>query len=392
MPTFPKSVSLAASSLPWTKSKLSGAIMRAWVILLAVTFPIWVAGRLCAESDKAGAKEAVGSEALQILEIKKHLPHPKTFRLIKTFPVSMGEYVQTRFLFSAQNDVGLEQQFRAMSQVPNDGKTVALIDIRNDQTNAYLFEAGTEGVMAKVASAQAQTWIDPEGEESIMIYLQWKNIGNQPIHEIKAEIRAKDAQGHEIEALRVENCCAYISVDGKGVLPGKTYRRPKGKGWILGKASHLKRLGFKTAEVKILQAYGKRGLEYFKAESPSEPATPQVNDGTEKPSQERPQQPDGKAAEPTNTKSDSKILHIKGDHWFGAASKEQFHKISKYLTQKDQAAFNEAMTEGLLSGTVTVFKDGEKVLLMDTAMFSGLIQLRRMGKRDEYWTNLEAAK
>ena len=83
---------------------------------------------------------------------------------------------------------------------------------------------------------------------------------------------------------------------------------------------------------------------------------------------------------------------IRGQNWFGATSKELFEKLVKYSTQKDAVAFGKVMTAGLQTGETTFFKDGETVLLMDTAFFSGLFKVRRRGEVAEYWTNYEAAK
>jgi len=84
--------------------------------------------------------------------------------------------------------------------------------------------------------------------------------------------------------------------------------------------------------------------------------------------------------------------HISGDSWFGCSNKEEFSKISGYLIKKDQQAFTNAMTRGIQNGSITLFKDGETVFVEDTAIFSGLIKIRRNGETIEYWTNIEAVK
>lgn len=83
---------------------------------------------------------------------------------------------------------------------------------------------------------------------------------------------------------------------------------------------------------------------------------------------------------------------IKGHNWIGATSQELFKKLVTYKTQKDAAAFGKVMNAGLQTGDITLFKDGEKVLLMDTALFSGLVKVRRRGKVTEYWTHYEMVK
>jgi hypothetical protein len=39
-----------------------------------------------------------------------------------------------------------------------------------------------------------------------------------------------------------------------------------------------------------------------------------------------------------------------------------------------------------------MFKNGEVVYITDTAIFSGIIKVRRKGETKEYWTNTEAVK
>lgn len=83
---------------------------------------------------------------------------------------------------------------------------------------------------------------------------------------------------------------------------------------------------------------------------------------------------------------------ISGDSWFGATTKAKFSKLVNYVLEKDEPAFKKALTVGLLNETVTVFKNGEVVYIVDTAIFSGLVKVRKRGETTEYWTNLEAVK
>ena len=39
-----------------------------------------------------------------------------------------------------------------------------------------------------------------------------------------------------------------------------------------------------------------------------------------------------------------------------------------------------------------MFKDDERVYIVDTAIFSGVIKVRRQGETNEFWTNLETVK
>jgi hypothetical protein len=81
---------------------------------------------------------------------------------------------------------------------------------------------------------------------------------------------------------------------------------------------------------------------------------------------------------------------ISGDSWFGCTSKEYHGKLIGYAVQKDMEAFKQGLTAGVLTGACVMFKAGEPVFIADTAIFSGLVKVRRKGSTSEYWTNLEA--
>ena len=83
---------------------------------------------------------------------------------------------------------------------------------------------------------------------------------------------------------------------------------------------------------------------------------------------------------------------ISGDSWFGSTTKEEHSKIIGYAVQKDEQAFKTALAAGIMRGSVTFFKSGEEVYIVDTAILSGLVKVRRKGETKEYWTNLEAVK
>jgi hypothetical protein len=83
---------------------------------------------------------------------------------------------------------------------------------------------------------------------------------------------------------------------------------------------------------------------------------------------------------------------ISGEHRFGCSDRDYLDKLAGYAVQKDKKAFSQGLAAGLLSGVCTMFKEGEEVYLADTAIFSGLVKVRRKGETQEYWTNLEAVK
>jgi hypothetical protein len=83
---------------------------------------------------------------------------------------------------------------------------------------------------------------------------------------------------------------------------------------------------------------------------------------------------------------------IVGNQWFGCTDRDYFDRLVKYAVQKDLEAFKLGLASGLVSQTCVSFNDGESVFVADTAIFSGMVKVRRKGEVAEYWTNLEAVK
>ena len=81
---------------------------------------------------------------------------------------------------------------------------------------------------------------------------------------------------------------------------------------------------------------------------------------------------------------------ISGDKFFGCTDLDYHKKLTNYAIQRDMEAFTKNLTDGLLLGKCTLFKAGEEVFLVDTALSPGLIKLRRKGDTVEYWTIIEA--
>jgi hypothetical protein len=77
---------------------------------------------------------------------------------------------------------------------------------------------------------------------------------------------------------------------------------------------------------------------------------------------------------------------------FGCTDRDYFEKLVSYAVQKDNNAFSQGLAAGILAGTCAMFKAGEAVYITDTAIFSGLVEVRRRGETQEYWTNLEAVR
>lgn len=83
---------------------------------------------------------------------------------------------------------------------------------------------------------------------------------------------------------------------------------------------------------------------------------------------------------------------ISSDSYFGCTSRDYFEKLVGYAAQKDMGAFKQGLAAGILAGQCTTFNTGESVFLAETAIFSGLVKVRREGSMAEYWTNIEAVK
>jgi hypothetical protein len=81
---------------------------------------------------------------------------------------------------------------------------------------------------------------------------------------------------------------------------------------------------------------------------------------------------------------------IVGDSRFGCVDRDFFEKLGSYAAEKDNAAFSNALGTAVLNGDCVFFKADEPVYLADTAIFSGLVKVRRPGETEEYWTNMEA--
>ncbi len=83
---------------------------------------------------------------------------------------------------------------------------------------------------------------------------------------------------------------------------------------------------------------------------------------------------------------------ISGNDWFGCSDKDYFKTLVGYAASQDSEAFGQGLALGILTGKCVNFQDGEQVHITDTAVFSGLVELRRSGELSEYWTNIEAVK
>ena len=84
----------------------------------------------------------------------------------------------------------------------------------------------------------------------------------------------------------------------------------------------------------------------------------------------------------------SKIASI--GSYFGCINKSDYQAIVYYEIKQDDKAEDQAIKEGLLAGTLTLFKNGESVYVEDHDYEYGLIQVRRLGETEKYWAIPEA--
>lgn len=83
---------------------------------------------------------------------------------------------------------------------------------------------------------------------------------------------------------------------------------------------------------------------------------------------------------------------IQGDKRIGCVSEDYYRRLVRFAGSGDNEAFKEALVAGVLTGQCVMFKAGTPVILEDTALFSGLMQVRIRGETVSYWTSIESAK
>ena len=88
--------------------------------------------------------------------------------------------------------------------------------------------------------------------------------------------------------------------------------------------------------------------------------------------------------------TDMYTISYESSSWFGCSDREYFDQIVKYIVDDDKQAAEQALNAGILYGECTIFFSGEQVYLTDTAIFSGLVKIRRKGETQDFWTYAEA--
>ena len=79
---------------------------------------------------------------------------------------------------------------------------------------------------------------------------------------------------------------------------------------------------------------------------------------------------------------------VTNEGYFGAIAEADFDRLSKFLAQNDKAA----ATDFIKQKKAFIMKKGVAVIVEDTKIFSGKVQLRIPGNEITFWTNLEAIK
>lgn len=80
--------------------------------------------------------------------------------------------------------------------------------------------------------------------------------------------------------------------------------------------------------------------------------------------------------------------YITKGNFFACVEREDFENLTSYIVAKDKQA---AMS--MLDNIRCIYlKPGIEVQIMDTAIFSGLVQIRPIGSELTLWTNIEATE
>ncbi len=102
------------------------------------------------------------------------------------------------------------------------------------------------------------------------------------------------------------------------------------------------------------------------------------------------QKPTVEAAKPAPAADGT--MTVQPGTWFGFRNREHMEKATQFAVQGDKDAFAKFMMNAMAAKAAIAFKAGEKVYLDDTAMFAGLVKVRRKGETEGWWTNFEAVK
>jgi hypothetical protein len=101
----------------------------------------------------------------------------------------------------------------------------------------------------------------------------------------------------------------------------------------------------------------------------------------------------------TDTSDDASDTHsilgekaIQGKGRIGCVSRADYDKLTSYVAAGDREGFSRLLELGLATGTCVAFKEGETVYVLDVAVLSAAVKVRRQGELNEYWTAIEAVR
>lgn len=83
-------------------------------------------------------------------------------------------------------------------------------------------------------------------------------------------------------------------------------------------------------------------------------------------------------------------MQISSGTYFGCTNEKDFDDIVGFTSQGDDVAAKKLLSFGIAMGACTVFKQGEKVFVVDNGF--SVVKLRRKGETTGYWTYREAMK
>lgn len=89
----------------------------------------------------------------------------------------------------------------------------------------------------------------------------------------------------------------------------------------------------------------------------------------------------------------SSVLHsseIVSNKFFGCKDMDDFDNLVSFATRGDNASFKNYLFKKMVIGECTVFRKGDSVIIKDTKIFSGRIQV--LNSEGRFWTFLEAVK
>lgn len=112
------------------------------------------------------------------------------------------------------------------------------------------------------------------------------------------------------------------------------------------------------------------------------PPTPSETDVTRSPPPER-------TARVARTDRPHNVRTIKGRGAIGCVERSRLEQLTRLAVDGDRVAWQKSLLAAYLSQECTPLKLGTAVFIQDTAIFSGLIKVRRQGETVGYWTTIE---